>query len=316
MNNASYLYTFNYNEYDNDLCKLESNHLFNEVDEEKMLFSDIKIAPSCSAFIKKRLDIMLRSEDYNSLINQVKALKIKVDGFKGEYVVLEGDSTEYKERLNKLGDIGWSIDGEPEYYHPKIVYGLAFFEGVWYFGELIKDDFSWHEHKKKPRSFSNSIDISIAKGLLNIASKGSLSTTMLDVCCGAGTIMLEGCFSGYNIEANDINRKMCSHTRENLAFFNYSAAVHHSDIKDLNKNYDSGIIDLPYNLYSRATDDDLLHIIQSTANLTKRQVIVSTKDISELIALAGLELIDTCKADKRGKGKFGRYIWVCKNISK
>lgn len=304
-----YIYNYNYNE--RELCELETKYIFNEELTDKSLLSNIKVEPSCSTFIKKRLDVLMFSEDYKSLINQIKEARICVEGFKAEYVVLSGDLIEYDDRLKRLRDVGMSINGNPDYCSPTITYGLACDKGVWYFGTLIKDDFSWHKHKQKPRSFSNSITVPIAKALLNIASGGNTDTPLLDVCCGAGTIMLEACFNGYNIEGNDINEKMCRHTKENLSFFGYSAEIHHSDIKDLNKTYESGIVDLPYNLFSVATDDDLLSIIQSTANRTKRQVIVSTKDISGLIKQAGLELIDYCKIDKRGKVKFGRQIWVC-----
>lgn len=179
------------------------------------------------------------------------------------------------------------------------------------FGILIKNKFAWYKHRKKPYSYCNSINANIAKALVNIAAKSNKEKTLLDACCGVGTIMLEACFSGNNIEGCDINWKICNNARKNLSHFNYKANIYRSDIKDISKRYDAAIIDLPYNLYSRATDSEILNIVKSTAKITDRLVIVSTSDITNLINNTGFRLLDYCKVSKRGKTNFARKIWVC-----
>lgn len=306
-----YIYSFNYNHNERDLCKLESRHIFNEEENNKMLFSDIKINPSSSAFIKKRFDIILFSKDYSTLINEIKKENIHIEGFKVEYLVLDGDKTNYAERLKKLRDIGYSIEGAPDYYNPTITYGLCYYNDIWYFGILIKNNLEWHKHNKKPYSYSNSIGVNTAKALVNIAAKANKEKTLLDACCGVGTIMLEACFAGYNIEGCDINYKVYKQVRENISHFNYTANIYCSDIKEISKNYEAAIIDLPYNLYSCATDSQVLHIIESTVEITNRLVIVSTADITNLLNKAGLKILDYCNVSKIGKANFTRKIWVC-----
>lgn len=316
MQKTKYIYSFSYENPESELCKLESRYIFNKEEKNRLLFSDIKAEPSSSAFIKKRLEITSSSEDYSALIKDIKKENICIEGFKVEYLVLEGDKTEYPERLEKLKDIGWSIEGIPDYYSPTITYGLCHYEGIWYFGILVKDSFAWHKHKQKPCSYSNSIGISIAKALVNIAANTSKKKKLLDACCGVGTIMLEACFIGYNIEGCDINEKICMDARENLAHFNYTANIYHSDIKDISKRYDAAIIDLPYNLFSLASDDDVLHIIKSTAEITDRLVILSTSDITNVISNLGFAISDYCSVGKNGKRSFTRKIWVCEKNEK
>lgn len=314
MHKKNYIYTFVYDNTESDLCKLESRFIFNKEEQNKLLFSDVKADPTSSAFIKKRLEISLFSEDYSTLISDIKKARISIEGFKVEYLVLDGDKTEYPERLNKLRDIGYAIESYPDYYNPTITYGLSYYKGVWYFGTLIRNDLTWQKHKQKPCSYSNSISIGVAKVLVNIAAKTDKETKILDACCGVGTIMLEACFAGNHIEGCDINEKICSHARENLSYFNYTANVYHSDIKDINQRYDAAIIDLPYNLFSIANEDNISHIIESTAAITNRLVIVSTSDISPLISHAGLRISDYCSVNKRGKAHFNRKIWVCEKV--
>ena len=311
-----HIYSFSYENTESELCKLESRYIFNKEEKNRLLFSDLIVEPSDSAFIKSRLDIISFSKDYARLINKIKKENICIEGFKVEYLVFDGDITEYRERLKKLKDIGWSIEGIPDYYNPIKTYALCYYEGVWCFGVLIKDNFTWHLHKQKPCSYSNSISISIAKAIVNIAAEANKEKKLLDACCGVGTIMLEACFSGNNIEGCDINEKIAKNARENLSHFNYTANVYHCDIKDISKKYDAAIIDLPYNLFSNATDTDIMHIIDATAEITDRLVIVSTSDITNLIFNSGLRISDYCTVSKSGKRNFTRKIWVCeKNVS-
>jgi len=317
MPHHKFLYSFNYDYHHNDLSKLESRQIFDKEVKDKLLFSDLKIDPSISAFIKNRFDIILSSDNYLGLIEKIKNKKIHFEGFKVEYLILDDDSTSYDERLKKLRDVGFSINGKSEYYTPSIIYSICNYKGVWYFGVLTKNNGEWQKHKQKPYSFSNSICLKIGKTLVNLASKVDKNKKLLDSCCGVGTILLEACFSGFNIEGCEINVKPCHQTRENLAHYNYSANVYCSDIKDHHKKYDAAIIDLPYNLYSYSNDAISANIIESTAKLTSRMVIVSISDIETLIIKSGFKVVDYCTVEKRGKSTFQRKIWVCeKNSSK
>ena len=306
-----YIYSFNYENTERDLCMLESVSIFGKEVRSKLLFSDREIEPSTSAFIKSRLAVISFSTDYAELITQIKKESIRIEGFKVEYLVFEGDETEYAARLEKLRDIGYSIEGKHDYYNPTKRFGLCYFEGTWYFGELVKNNFDWHKHKQKPHSFSNSISVNIAKSLVNIAVMANKESTLLDACCGVGTILLEACFAGFHIEGCDINQKTAQNAQDNLAHFHYTAKVYHSDIKDISQQYDAAIIDLPYNLFTSATDDDIRHIIESTAKISDRLVIVSIDDIADLISDIGFGISNYCSVSKRGKTSFSRKIWVC-----
>ena len=311
MSNENYIYSFKYDFHNSKLCKLESRQIFEKEENNNLLFSNNKVDPSISPFIKSRFEIITSTEGYSNLVENVKKENIHIDGFKVEYLVLDGDKTDYKERLNKLRDIGNSIEGDPDYYTPSKIYSICIYKNIWYFGVLIKHNPDWNKHKKKPCSFSSSINMDIAKTLVSIASKGNKTNQLLDACCGVGTVMLEACIAGFNIEGCDINWKACKATRENLAHYNYTANVYRSDIKDLDEKYDAAIIDLPYNLYAFSNDEIILNILKSSAQSAPRLVIVSNSDIENLIQKAGLKISDFCFVEKKGNSKFTRSIWIC-----
>ena len=311
MQADQYIYAFRYDSTESMLSKLESRLMFKKEEKDKLLFSDQKVEADTSAFIKTRLDVVSSSSDYASLIHQIKNKNIKTKGFKVEYLILNGDTTRNSERLSKIREVGFSIDTFPNYHNPSITYGICTYEGKWYFGVINKNNFTWQKHKQKPISYSNSIKQNIAKALVNIAVESNRGLKILDACCGAGTIMLEACYEGHDIEGCDISSKTCNNARANLSHFNYVGKVHCSDIKDITKKYDAAIIDLPYNLYSPATDDDILNIIKATAKISDRLVIVSTAEIEDAINNADLLVTNYCEVSKKGKSNFTRKVWVC-----
>ncbi len=315
MHNHLYLYSFNYDYHNEDLCKLESRVIFGEEEKEKVLFSNLKVDPLISPFIKNRIELSIPTDTYHELIKKIENENIHAEGFKAEYVILEGDLADYAERRVKLKGVGYSINGEPNFENPSITYSICTYANKWYFGILTKHNSEWLKHKKKPYSFSNSIGMDIAKSLVCIASQGNKSVKLLDACCGVGTIMLEATISGFEIEGCDINSKRTNQTIKNLEHYIYKAKVHCSDIKDLNKKFDVAIIDLPYNLYSLSDELTTSNIVESTAKLADRVVIVSTTDIKTDIVNSGLKVQDFCTVGKRGKSKFERKIWVCEKES-
>lgn len=307
-----FLYIFNYDYHHEELCKLESRQVFSKEVKDKFLFSEKEINPNLSPFIKSRMDVLASTDDYAELLQLVLQLNIELHDFNVEYLILTGDSANKSQRREKQKDIGFCIHGRPDFKNPKITYAICLHQGVWYFGELQKEDAEWHKHRQKPHSFSNSIGTIIAKTLVSLAAKGNTDARLIDACCGVGTVVLEACISGFHIEGCDINVRAYQHAVQNLEHYNYTAKLHFCDIKDLETRYDAAIIDLPYNLYSLTGDNNTAsHIISAAAALADRLVIVSIADIEDVIHAAGMQVVDYCTVVKRGKSLFTRKIWVC-----
>ncbi len=306
-----YIYSFKYEAHLLDLCQLEARQLFGQQQQDNILFSDIKIDPSISPFILGRFEVMRTATDYQQLLKLIRMMNIQTDGFKVDYFSLEGDGARFEERQKMMKDVGYSIFAVPDFKQPSVVYSICTDQKQWYFGKLKRHDGDWRKHKNKPFSFSNSIDIHTGKTLVSLASKGNKAHALLDACCGAGTVLLEGAIAGFNISGCEINPRTFYHTVKNLNHYGYELDIHLSDVAELDKTYDGIIIDLPYNLYSASTDEVTQNIIQSAARMSTRVVIVSISDIEEVIASANLKVVDQCVVEKRGYSKFSRTIWLC-----
>ncbi|GKT31997.1 hypothetical protein ADUPG1_002161, partial [Aduncisulcus paluster] len=154
------------------------------------------------------------------------------------------------------------IQGDIDYSEPKRLYGLTCYRDTWYFGVLCKNSKLWKNHDKRPYTYSNSLKINMAKVLVNLAGQGNVEKRMIDPCCGAGTVLLEGLFAGYAIDGSDISWKTARNARANIEHFGYRADVQKCAIQDIGKTYDSSIIDLPYGLYSQTSPEKQLDIIK------------------------------------------------------
>jgi tRNA G10 N-methylase Trm11 len=306
-----YLYSFNYDSHYLDLCRLESRQVFGKEITNKILFSNKRVDASSSAFIRSRLEIQVKAKSFEALKIGIHEAHIQGDGFKAEYLTLEGQQIEKSERNKKLKEVGFCLEGHPNFVAPSITYAICSYQNDWYFGTMVKHNAEWLNHNNKPCSYSNSIGMKVAKTLVNLGSKGIKNLHLLDACCGVGTVLLEACFAGLSIEGCDINPKTIENARKNIAHFHYSSKLYCSDIKDVTGAYDAAIIDLPYNLFSYSNDSVTANIIQSSAKLAPRVIIVSIEDVRSVIKHAGLTILDQCTVEKRGKSKFTRNIWVC-----
>lgn len=64
------------------------------------------------------------------------------------------------------------------------------------------------KHDNKPHTFSNSLDIRLARTLVNIAASDDKKVKLVDPCCGMATVVLEGLALGLDIEGYDISREI------------------------------------------------------------------------------------------------------------
>jgi tRNA G10 N-methylase Trm11 len=311
MEPSNYLYSLNYPEFEKELCALEVKSLFNELMGDKVFFTNIKVDPSVSPYLRNRIEVLFSHSSFTELIALVDNAELYSKDFMVRYVKLYDQDPPFEERRSYCKQLGSKINGEPLYISPKVIYGITSYKNIWYFGILKQNDIIWKEHKFKPYSYSSSIDSDIAKVLVNIAGNGDMSKRIIDPCCGVGTVLLEGVFAGYSIKGCEINKKIARAARGNLKHFNYDAQVITGDIKDIDEVFDASIIDLPYGNFSTTTKEELQSILKNAKRISKKLVLVSAKKITEEIEKQGLVILDQCEVGKNENSEFIRYVWVC-----
>ena len=149
----------------------------------------------------------------------------------------------------------------------------------------------------------------MARALVNIAMKDNEEGTLIDPCCGVGTVVIEALDLCIKVKGCEISKQIAYNARENVEFLGYLRdTIVCYDMHKIKDKYDSAIIDIPYGLFSPVTLEEQKAIIHTARNICEKMVIVTFEDMEKFIVEAGFSVIDKCVVPK---GNFKRHILVC-----
>lgn len=309
---TDYFYIVNYNKNEKDLCVMEINSLLSQIllDENKYIFSDKYINPSRSPFIKHCISIIYKEKSLNTIIEKIKSANLSFDDFKVCYIKSEDLDVSYNERLKSVHDIGFVITGFPNIHNPKITLGISKVHDTWIFGIYEKNNYLWHNHDKKPNSYSNALNLKTSRALVNIAMKNDFNLSLVDPCCGVGTVVIEALDLGFNVKGFELSKPIAKNARDNIEFFGYKRdIIRNFNMHDIKETFDVCILDIPYGLFSPITREEQINIIKTARRITtKRLVIITFENMDTIIENVGFKIIDKCSVSKNN---FKRYISIC-----
>ena len=301
-------YTINCSKFLADLCQLEMRVLFAWSGEEKHFFSNRLIDPSRSPFIKERLSVIFEGETLDSLIGQVTDSRFSADRFKVIYLKIEGWEDDYQERLRGVRDLGTAIEGSADVRNPLVTFGVTCVNGKWIFGAYQKNDYQWHRHDKKPHTYSSSLSFRVARALVNIGIGPDTTRTLIDPCCGVGTVVIEALSMGIDAKGYEINAPVAGSARQNVVFFGHPDVITEGDMHASEEHFDVAIIDIPYGLYQAITAGQQLEIIKTARRICRRLILVTLENMDAMIREAGFEIVDKARVSK---GHMVRRVNVC-----
>ena len=308
MSNPKYLYIITYSRDYEELCKLEMTSIFGEPNIDNYFLTSLDIPVSRSTFIKGRINVSYMATSLIEMENQMKHDKLAFNDYKIQYVKYDKDVA-YKERLAALRQIGFSIIGNYAMQNPKTSFALTKLNNQWIFGQFEKDLLLWETRKNKPYNYTHAIEVKLARSIVNIAIDNDFSKTVADVCCGIGTVVIEGRDLGVNITGYELNKLVAWHANANLLHFCFKNDIIRGDMLDISKTYDVAILDMPYGLFSLTTKDAQKALIQKTRQLSKRAIIIAMEDMSQLIESTGFKIINTCTIYK--STALSRIVSIC-----
>lgn len=305
-----YLYQLNYPPQEKDLCHLEMTCLFHDEVEitNNCIISSKSYPANQSVFFKSKLEILCHANSLPHLFESVQALAMTFQNFKLSYLKNMDYPFDYETKMANLQTLSHLIKGVGNIQNPEIILGIAYLDGIWYFGVLTQDHQAWLKYHHKPQSYSQSLSTRLARSLVNVACGGNLQLSLVDPCCGAGTVLLEALDLGYKIQGYDIHKGMCWKANRNLSYFGFEPSVICQDLNTLEASYDVAILDIPYNLYSDITPPQQAQLIRSCFRIADTLVLVSYEDLTVMTEAQGWHIQNVCTVTKM---KFIRYIYRC-----
>ena len=306
---SKYFYFINCSEMEKELCNMEMRSVFGKEPKAKYLFSEKNFEPSRSPFIKLQIKSIYVEKSLENIINKIKGDKISYDAFKVNYIKSEDGDVSYEERLKAVKEIGFVVTGFPDIHNPKIELAITKVKDKWIFGELIRNNFHWQKHNDKPHSYSNAVPLRMARALVNIAVGDNRELTLVDPCCGVGTVVIEALDLGINVKGYEISKPIACNARNNIEFLGYNREIITSgDMHDINETFDVAIVDIPYGLYSPVTLQEHVDIISTSRRIARKMVIITFEDMDNLIISAGFQIVEKCYMKK---GNMIRQISIC-----
>ncbi len=305
----SYLYNINFNVYEENLCEMEMKYLFNKVPERKYFFSHHYIHPSRSPFIKHSISILYTGNTLEDVVHKIVTDNLSYEDFKVSYINFNDETISFHEKRKIEYEIGFNIKGEAKMHDPEILLGITQVDDKWIFGKYEANNSAWEMHNRKPYSYSNALNVRVARAIVNIAVGNDLKLKLIDPCCGIGTVVIEALSMGINIKGYEINPMIAENAQKNLEHFEYENVITSGDMHMIKDTFDVSIIDLPYGLFSPTTIDEQLGIIKTARRLSHRSIIISLEDMDEHILACGFQIVDRCHVSK---SRFKRYITICK----
>ena len=290
-----------------ELCEMEMRYIFGKTSNINYHLTDDLIDINRSTFIKGVVKILYRHSSIEFIEKTMLDDNLSYNNYKIHYHKF--DKVEYQARLHAMRTLGTTIEGDFSIKDPDIEFILTKIDGDWIFGELTRNSNEWKKRRKKPHSYSHSLDVVIAKAAINIAINNDFGLSLIDPCCGIGTVIIEGRHSNINTKGYEINPLVKHKCNLNLEFYGLIPDVTKTNMLESTKVFDLSILDLPYGHYSNITTEEQEALINKLKEISSKSVIITMDNMSELIGHTGFEILDSCEIKK--SNTFKRHVYLC-----
>lgn len=307
IQSKTYLYVINYQRDYKELCQLEMASIFLEDGIDRSLLTHKDIDISRSVFIKGRIHVSYMTDTLEEMIQEIELDELAYEDYKIRF--LKYDKVDYSDRLTALRMVGSAIIGDYAMSNFKTDLALTRINNKWIFGIFERDLFEWEMRKKKPYDYANALEIITSRAIVNIAIKGDFTKSLVDVCCGIGTVVIEAKELGLTIKGYELNPLVAQHANQNLLHFGLVDDIVHMDMLDIKEKYDVAILDMPYGLFSLTSTEKQIELIKKTRSIATKAIIISMGDVSDMIKECGFEIVETSSIYK--SNALSRIISVC-----
>ncbi len=136
----------------------------------------------------------------------------------------------------------------------------------------------------------------LARALVNIVAPPARS--IVDPCCGTGTIILEALALGLEARAGDVNPRMVGMTRENAAHFGHTIEPREGDAVSWDVEADAVVTNLPYGHNLEAHEGNLRGILDAGRRMAPVGVYVTPHDLTPMLRDAGYTHVEVLRHPK------------------
>jgi len=243
----------------------------------------VKYIPQ-AAYIRTGLNLLAQGATVEDLLVVVAQADFAADEFRIEFCSLSKENRiPPRQTIRALAD---TIPFYPNLDHPQHRFLLIERDDGLWFGEILTEcGHTYKPHIARPYNISSSLPSRISRALVNLVIPQA--RTLLDPCCGTGSILLEAQSLGLQAFGGDQNKRMVGMARKNLAHFGYTARVEHADARNCQQTADALVTNLPYGRFLEANEAVTRAILERGRKLAPVAIYVTEHDIREWLIAAG-----------------------------
>ncbi len=237
-----------------------------------------------AAYVKTGLRLIATAPTLPDLVEVVRQTAFDAQDFEIEVLRLSNRLNLHKRECEiALAD---AIRANPNLDAPQHRFLLVIRDEGLYLGEIVAETASTYaRHDRKPYRTSASLPSRIARAMINLVAPPARS--ILNLCCGSGSLLLEACALGLDAYGVDWNWRMVEMSRQNLAHFGYRATVERGDAREVARTADAVVADLPYGLRLVFSEAVVRDILAHAARLAPVGVFAAGAEITPWLAEAG-----------------------------
>ena len=241
---------------------------------------------------------MAQGPTLDDLLTSVSQADFQAEDFRIDFLSLSGQNQLRPSR--SIVALAYVIPFYPDLAHPKHRFLLVERDQDLWFGEVLSEcQYSFQQHAAKPYSTSTSLSSQLARALVNLVIPQARS--LVDPCCGTGSILLEAHLLGLQTYGADQNRRTAWMARQNLVHFGYDVVVDHVEIRDCQQKADALVTDLPYGRLLKADESVIRSILEHGVKLAPLAVYVAGYNISDWLTSVGYDQVEVFTVNKHDR---------------
>ncbi len=278
-------------------------------DAHGIAVSEMYVDARRGAYLKSCTEVLFEATSVAELCANIRAANLHADAFR---VSIVKKPRNLKMSTMELGrQIGGGIGGKPNLTHPKVVFlTVVTQENIWFGRLLAESDGAWLAHNQRPHVTSSSLPARLAQVLVNLVAGDTLmdrpSTdeattgsalretgaefTLLEPCCGTGTIVLSAAHIGIKTVGYDINPRMVGATTKNLAHFGLNAEVQLGDAREIRGEFSAIATDLPYGIALVKDTFRDAEILENLQHCAPKIGLIDIRDMRQPLVDAGYRI--------------------------
>ncbi len=256
-----------------------------------------------SAYVRLTANQLASASNYTQLSAAIAELDLRCEDYRIE-VFRPGPKVSVNATwLQKsIADL---ISGRPNLDNPRVQFALIVTQEMWRFGVIVsRSSQHWRSQANRPYYYSHGLGSQMARALVNlVAAPGD---TLLDPCCGSGTVVAEALRDGIYAWGVEINPSLARQAAANLRSLKLPANVMVGDARRIRGSFDAAVIDFPYGHSSPVESSLYAEILTNLRTQVGRMTLVCGCDQSHLLHQLGLTIRQQASVTK---GQLTRHIY-------